>query len=256
MQFALNADGIPIEASRGVPAVCPLCGEPVIAKCGRIIVHHWAHHKSQDCDSWFEPETPWHRGWKSLFPPSQVEVAMGPHRADIRNASGLVVELQNSIISATDIAARESFYGRMVWLINGATCRDRFFIHKHYGRNTIAFKWKHMPKCWQGSQRVRFLDFGEEPISTLISGSRIQSGDFFDEEGRYRAYSHTQVFRPTLDMPVGRHRSLVGLPPELKEGTILRIRTLHDTGFGSGEIMSRADLCRLIGARNEASPAR
>jgi len=44
---------------------------------------------------------------------------MGPHRADIRTPGGLVVEIQHSGISSEDVAAREAFYGNMVWLLDG-----------------------------------------------------------------------------------------------------------------------------------------
>lgn len=49
-----------------------------------------------------------------------MEVDDERHRADVRCPSGLVVEFQNSHISPDDIEARENFYGRMLWIVNGA----------------------------------------------------------------------------------------------------------------------------------------
>lgn len=57
-----------------------------------------------------------------------MEVDDERHRADVRCPSGLVVEFQNSHISPDDIEARENFYGRMLWIVNGAGFNDRFQI--------------------------------------------------------------------------------------------------------------------------------
>ncbi|MBS1728868.1 MAG: hypothetical protein JST51_19280 [Armatimonadetes bacterium] len=61
MQYAVTRDGEKIEAVKDVEAFCPICLEPVLARCGRIKIHHWAHVADLDCDSWTEPETEWHR---------------------------------------------------------------------------------------------------------------------------------------------------------------------------------------------------
>ena len=57
-----------IEPKHGQYATCPCCETDLIAKCGKIKVHHWAHKKGHECDPWWEPETEWHRTWKSKFP--------------------------------------------------------------------------------------------------------------------------------------------------------------------------------------------
>lgn len=105
----------PIKKGR---ATCPLCSGRVIAKCGTRVTHHWAHEATTDCDPWSEPEGEWHRAWKSLVRPEQREVTMGPHRADIVSASGQVIELQHSSISAEDIAERCAFYHPMIWVFD------------------------------------------------------------------------------------------------------------------------------------------
>ena len=57
-------------------AICPICGELVIPKCGKIKMHHWAHKTSQNCDPWWENETEWHRKWKDHFPEDFQEYLM------------------------------------------------------------------------------------------------------------------------------------------------------------------------------------
>ncbi|WP_425595275.1 competence protein CoiA family protein [Pseudophaeobacter arcticus] len=39
---------------------CPYCGSEMIARCGQVKVHHWAHKSTENCDPWWENETNWH----------------------------------------------------------------------------------------------------------------------------------------------------------------------------------------------------
>lgn len=117
MQWA-DLDGERIEARPKTAATCPCCGGEVLSKCGRLVTWHWAH-KAKDCDPWSEPESEWHKGWKNRFPKEWQERVIGNHRADVLTPKG-VIEFQNSQISGTEIAEREKFYGKMVWLINAA----------------------------------------------------------------------------------------------------------------------------------------
>ena len=133
MQFANDLKGKRIQATRGTYAHCPTCKGVVLAKCGSINVHHWAHQSRLECDAWSEPESPWHRSWKDAVPEDWREVAMGPHRADIRTPEGLVVEIQHSSISPADVQAREAFYGNMLWLLDG-----RNFVLSQSRRSAIC----------------------------------------------------------------------------------------------------------------------
>lgn len=101
--------------------MCPCCKAEVIAKCGTMVVQHWAH-RAADCDPWSEPESEWHQFWKAaVAPPERREVVIGPHRADAVLESGIVVEVQRSSISAAEIKEREEFYtancGGLVWVL-------------------------------------------------------------------------------------------------------------------------------------------
>ncbi|WP_237352108.1 MULTISPECIES: competence protein CoiA [unclassified Rhizobium] len=123
MKFAF-VDGIRQEATTGVRGSCPGCGSPTLAKCGLKRLHHWAHVSTAACDRWWEPETEWHRAWKNLFPSEWQEVhhraADGEvHIADVKTASGTVVEFQHSTISPQERASREAFYGSMIWIVDG-----------------------------------------------------------------------------------------------------------------------------------------
>jgi hypothetical protein len=122
MQFGVNENGIRIEPFKGGRSICPLCGNVLIAHCGDINAWHWQHYKVVDCDSWKEPETAWHLNWKKRWAANEREVIIEKdgkkHIADVRNKNGIVIEFQNSPISMSTIAARETFYGKMFWVIN------------------------------------------------------------------------------------------------------------------------------------------
>jgi hypothetical protein len=179
MMYAINAAGQRTQAAKGQHASCPGCKGPVIARCGQIKVHHWAHETGCECDPWHEPETPWHINWKMQFQEQRREVVVPPHRADVigtwvdtDNEARCVVELQHSAIDPAEIEEREIFYLReinhMVWVIDA---RDFAHHFEFVGQDTFnggatvraSFKWKHFRRSW-GSFHLtpRYLDFGNE----------------------------------------------------------------------------------------------
>lgn len=104
--------------------MCPTCGAPVIAKCGDHRVWHWAHRGIRTCDPWWESETEWHREWKNKFPTGWQEIVQTAqsgekHIADVKTESGMVIEFQHSFLKAEERIARESFYRKMVWVVDG-----------------------------------------------------------------------------------------------------------------------------------------
>ena len=120
MKYGIVA-GARHEAARGLSGQCPACGAALIAKCGDLRVHHWAHKGARTCDAWWEPETEWHREWKDRFPKDSQEVIQRAedgekHIADVKTKHGHVLEFQHSPISNEERAAREAFYRRMSWI--------------------------------------------------------------------------------------------------------------------------------------------
>jgi competence protein CoiA len=124
MQYAI-VDNKKTQPSKGLRGLCISCSNEVVAKCGNMKVHHWAHKSIKDCDSWYEPETEWHRHWKNEFPEEFREISFtNPttseiHRADIQNSSGVTIEFQNSPITMDELSSRESFYPKLIWVVNG-----------------------------------------------------------------------------------------------------------------------------------------
>ena len=110
----------------GAIGACPFCHSEMIARCGEVRVHHWAHKSKSDCDPWWEPETDWHRNWKNEFPLRWQERILvdqttnEKHIADVLTLAGLTVEVQHSHLEPVERRAREGFYKNMLWIIDGS----------------------------------------------------------------------------------------------------------------------------------------
>ncbi len=165
MLYALNSDGAKIAAAgTGGRAACPDCAAVMLAKCGPIVIWHWAHESLADCDAWSEGESRWHLEWKKEFPPECVEVRMGPHRADIVTGSH-IIELQHSAISVEDILEREDFYGeKLVWLFDASAWLENVRFREHPGKPYHGFRWKWMHKRQRFCGRPIYWDLGDDRI--------------------------------------------------------------------------------------------
>ena len=135
-----------IEPQKGIiDAVCPICEEIVIPKCGNIKIHHWAHKTKYNCDPWWENETEWHRKWKDLFPEECQEFVMidnitsEKHIADVR-INNLTLEFQHSSISENEKTSRENFYKNMFWIVDARKYYEKF-------KNTLQFL-NHSKRCY------------------------------------------------------------------------------------------------------------
>ncbi|MDH2292101.1 competence protein CoiA family protein [Cobetia sp. 14N.309.X.WAT.E.A4] len=160
------------------------CNSDVIAKCGNFKVHHWAHKSKVHCDPWWDNESEWHRHWKSYFPVSNQEYIFTDtetgerHVADVFSSKGVVIEFQSYAISPQEMNARESFYKKMIWVVNGAKRQSDLFIFNQglsasnsddpclheitwFGRGKLFHKWI-------GSTKHVYFDFGGEYVWHLI----------------------------------------------------------------------------------------
>lgn len=216
MLFA-NINGIKSQAFPKAKALCTFCNESMIAKCGKVKTWHWAHKRIDACDSWYEPETEWHRNWKLVFGKEHCEIIVikdqKKHIADIKTMNGWFIELQNSIISIETMEARESFYGEeMMWIVNGIKFKDNFktftprTIHdnqyddyspefEYYAKlhgftpryrpvgkaNTdLLFEWKYSHSAWKEANRKIYIDFGKENLFCITSRTGDGQGRGFE----------------------------------------------------------------------------
>lgn len=122
-----------------------------------------------------EKETDWHRAWKNNFPAECQEFIQHDgqsgekHIADVRTPHGLVIEFQHSHLDPDERAARERFYGNMVWVVDGTRLqRDcpRFDKGKHNLRLTaakgyflLAFPGECFSAMWLDSSVPVIFDF-------------------------------------------------------------------------------------------------
>lgn len=159
-----------LDPTPGLRALCPQCLEPVRAKCGTIVTWHWAH-LADECDSWTEPTTTWHRGWQLMVSRSYREVVMGNHRADIRTRNGTVIELQHSTIPTEEIALREAYYGpKMAWVFDCTDAASTGRLDLRDPRQDPSyrtFRWKHPRKSIGACRRPVFLDLGRSGLLRL-----------------------------------------------------------------------------------------
>jgi hypothetical protein len=240
MLYANDPDGIKIPAAPSAVGSCPGCADSLIPKCGEILIWHWSHRsrRDSDCDSWYEPETDWHRWWKARFPREQVEVTIGPHRADAvaQSCSGLststVLEFQHSNIAPAEIREREAFYteqvGNMLWVVDAAPFK---------GHVDLLFSTHYEPS-FDAEQRAAlatiraFLDPTAHVIDVI---PHVASDGWTTFKWRYMRRHHLEFKSP--------------LYWDLGNGELLRILKLDDIGSGEAQLLSRAEFLTWYGGR-------
>lgn len=145
MPLLAYIDGEPRRAQPGLRGTCPACETPMLAKCGQIVIWHWAHASLESCDPWRTGETEWHLRWKAWFHElgAEIEVPIRRHGelhiADVR-CGDLVVELAGGYPPADQIGEREAFYGNMWWLYNATAFYDRLGWYEKHGRQRFRFR--------------------------------------------------------------------------------------------------------------------
>lgn len=221
MLFAL-VDDKKVLPNPNTTAKCPFCGKKVLSKCGDIKAWHWAHSRGISCDSWYEPETYWHKNWKLTFGKENCEVKIERnnswHIADVKTKENVVIELQNSPIQKSIIQEREFFYGeKMIWLINGIDFKNNFHIKvsdnethwwglKHnnckHEKGRKVFAWDNPRRSWEEANRHVFIDFHDESLFWVQQGmgSKFGEGIFVSKSKFISKYggdfkTHLMLFR-------------------------------------------------------------
>jgi len=196
MQFGLDEHGRRIKPFKNGRSTCPLCNNILVAHCGDINAWHWQHYKAVDCDSWKEPETAWHRNWKKKWAEAEREVIIQKdgkkHIADIQNKNGIVIEFQNSPISMSTINVRETFYGKMFWVINAKNFVDHLNIWSLVTKELKELEIGHNKSMARDGYfyRTEMEEFGKkiDGLKRKINSSKDQLRN---------AKSHMESFRKT-----------------------------------------------------------
>lgn len=189
-----EVDGVRSLPAPGMAGRCPACKGEVIAKCGEIISWHWAH-KVRDCDSWSEPESVWHKKWKSLFPEQWQECSIGPHRADVVTPLG-IIEFQRSFLQSHEIRRREVFYRAMTWVVDASgwqLSRSNSLNSWQYTAAAGFFVWRRPRKTWLAATAPVYFDIGaSHPFLYRINGTSSFRGllSLHVERIRKKAFVH------------------------------------------------------------------
>lgn len=206
MRFAL-INNIRTEANPQLQGLCSCCSSPVIAKCGKQKIWHWAHKSKTNCDIWWEPETEWHRNWKNNYPADWQEISLHDektsekHIADVRTVHNLVIEFQHSHIEPQERTSREMFYKNMVWIVDGTRLKrdyPRFLKGKMNSfENTIFYNTDNpkifridlvdwcFPSAWLESSVPVIFDFKGDGLLDDSDGLRNTLYCLFPQVGRY-----------------------------------------------------------------------
>ncbi len=186
MKFAV-VDGQRHEPQPRLRGTCPACGDPMVARCGDVRIWHWTHLGRRYCDPWWE-ETLWHREWKANFPVEWQEVVQRAsdgevHIADVKTDQGWVLEFQHSPLDSQERQAREDFYKKMVWVVDGTRrSRDKPQLLRAVAdaRPINPTLWRlsgFWDECailreWQGRKVLVVFDFGESDLWALLPTER------------------------------------------------------------------------------------
>ncbi|MCR9195405.1 MAG: competence protein CoiA family protein [Hyphomonas sp.] len=188
LRFAL-VKGQRAEAAPGQTGLCEHCGRETISKCGPIKIAHWAHKSAKSCDSWWEPETSWHRAWKNRFPTKWQEQSQRDeygelHIADVVTPNGMVIEFQHSSISHREVKKRTDFYNNLCWIVNGLRLKTgwkRFrkalwigFMQQSGAHEVhkVFLQDSNLVKSWSHLHATTVIDFGSDGLWVVGNGSK------------------------------------------------------------------------------------
>ena len=214
MRFALS-NNERIEPTKGAKGVCPCCGSELVARCGEIKRHHWAHKKKCD-DHWWENETDWHRNWKNEFPHEWQEIIQydesgEKHIADVKTTSGWTIEFQHSPISKEERDSRDYFYTKLIWVVDGTRrptdikqFQDEMNLVRNMRNKTRVLRYEfpedyRLLREWGSSQSLVFIDFGTDEL-WLIYNNNCTSA--FSRNSFVEMMNNTQsdeVYKALLD---------------------------------------------------------
>jgi hypothetical protein len=265
-------------AEPGKQAECPTCSANLIAKCGDTNVWHWAH-ENKDCDPWYEPESEWHREWKSHVPKGMTEVVIGVHRADIVASNGTIVELQHSPISYNEIRERETFYKNIVWIFDARNWHLKFkdeslilisncfkaplngggyvsFL-SDFSRDVISFPDKHdISDLIYTIKDMIFCGFKKEEIQVILTGYKKKH--YLSDREYNLIYQETlNIINDDIEVSFRwkwPHRSLEAVNGmlflDLGDNKIIQITWLdfykYKHTYGKGRLITKSQVIQMI----------
>lgn len=151
MRYGLDKNGkrVSIDATNeNEDYFCPVCGEKLVLKKGKVNVHHFAHWPDSQCtDSWHYDMSDWHRIWQERFPEETREVVKEKngikHRADVLiEDKQIVIEFQKSPLTADEFNDRNNFYNslgyKVIWVFD---LTDQYENNSIFNYEGNLYKW-------------------------------------------------------------------------------------------------------------------
>lgn len=192
---------------------CPVCGHKLIAKCGEIMIHHWAH--KTKCTILWNLETEWHLSWKDLAELNgcEIEKSFYTRVADATKRHD-IYEFQHSDIQVEELVERSEFYNQKRYVVNWIfdvsskfnKGHIEFWYKPEYNMYFIKTKWvnKKLHKLFKpyyikNEKKTRskygdvFLDIGiKKPLFNLRSlyENGYGSGVFVQRNGMFQPFYH------------------------------------------------------------------
>lgn len=162
MQFGIDEQGNRVAISKADKEKeyhCPCCGERLIQKRGKIVIHHFAHKTLENCVSYYDNKGEWHRAMQELFPERNREIyndEFGKHFYDVLADNGRIIEFQHSAISLDSFHDRTEAYikhyrrhgtYKPIWVFD-FTSREIFADNRDYASG--RFVWNRPSKLFCG----------------------------------------------------------------------------------------------------------
>lgn len=175
-------DGTRARATPATAAACLDCHSEMTAKCGDVLVWHWAHTNRPDhCTSPYG-ESEWHLLWKerAIDGTQEYPHPTRPRRADVRAPSGFVVEFQRSPLTATQVRDRENDWDRrLVWVLDAEAAynaeRLRLF-EPEPGLRRQRFYWFKSPEIVRAVTCTTLYDLGDDELFYVEYGNSRGNG--------------------------------------------------------------------------------
>lgn len=188
MFIAKNKKGLLVDIDDAIESVeqeyfCPCCNGEVCIKNGMTNVSHFAHKRLDDCDTFTQDMSEWHRRWQRQFPLRNREVGLPHdqpiHRADVL-ACGFVIEFQHSTITRDEFNLRNEFYTffgkKVIWIFDMRDVIDseRMAWYDEWEKGA-KWRWRYAWKIFEDWNPVRDKD--------IMVFFQVSDYDFNDEDG-------------------------------------------------------------------------
>ena len=214
MLYAVTNDGQRIRPCKDTRGLCPHCRMPLIPRCGRIKIHHWAHKEAKGCLYSFGM-TPWHYQWLAEFDNHpqdgwEVEYFFNSIRFDAFNPKRMqAVEFQRSVdldYIETKISICRNEGIKLFWLIS-----PHLFKNFVYTRDFMGVKGHVIFALRRGKRRIDVLldNFLRDDNTAFLVDFRKQASlpiyvtDSIDIRGCYLCQDTSMGRGKVHQMPTG-----------------------------------------------------